>query len=372
MKIVKTGETLRIFSDDLETFDTLPAGTYKVEFHPMMGFYLTQVSDFKTTEDKIYGSHVERISKVLNSYEKFNRSMGLILSGNKGMGKSMFVQLIAEQVVDSGLPVIMVTKAFPGIADFIEEIEQECLVVFDEFEKMFSSNQRHFGQQQEQNPAIEKQDNLLGLFDGTSQQKRLYAITVNDLGRVNDYMLSRPGRFHYHMRFDYPTAGEIEEYLGDKLDAQYRPEIPQVVSFASRVKLNYDSLRAIAFELNEGYSFQSAIADLNILNTEDHKYSVKIHFADGRIHSIKGQRMNLFDEEIRLDGHLNNVGYFSITFDPRSIVEESFTMVVRGQDVTVLDTDEEGDEAVTLQVASIEIRQQYDTNVNYRMPTASF
>jgi hypothetical protein len=368
MKIVKTGETLRIFGDNLETFDVIPAGTYKVQFHPMMGFYLSEENNFQTTEEKIYGSHAEKITKVLKSYEKFNRSMGLILSGKKGMGKSMFVQLIAEEVVKKDIPVIMVTKAFPGIADFIEEIEQECLVIFDEFEKMFAGNQRQqYGQQQEREPGVEKQDNLLGLFDGTSQQKRLYAITVNDLSRVNEYMLSRPGRFHYHIRFDYPTAAEIQEYLFDKLETQYHGEINQVVSFANRVKLNYDSLRAIAFELNEGYTFKSAISDLNILNTDDQRYNVKVAFTDGTTHDLKSQRLDLFSEEIRLDGYMGNNKYFSLTFNPATIIEEPLQMVVPADAITVNARDEDGDPAEDVAVNSIIIKQQYDTGVNYKL-----
>lgn len=367
MKIVKTGETLRIFGDDLETFNVIPAGTYKVEFHPMMGFYLTQVTNFESTEEKIYGSHAEKIEKVLKSYNKFNRSMGIILSGKKGMGKSMFVQLIAEAVVQKEIPVIMVTKAYPGIADFIEEIEQECLVIFDEFEKMFAgNNERGYGQQQ-QAPNVEKQDNLLGLFDGTSQQKRLYAITVNDLSRVNEYMLSRPGRFHYHIRFDYPSTSEIQEYLGDKLDPAYHGEINHVVSFANRVKLNYDSLRAIAFELNEGYSFKSAIGDLNILNTDDQRYNVKVAFTDGTTHDLKNQRLDLFAEEIRLDGYMGNGKYFSLSFAPATIIEETLQMIVPADAITVNVTDEDGDPAEEVEVNSIIIKQHYDSGVNYRL-----
>ena len=366
MKIVKTGETLRIFGDNLETFDLIPSGTYKVEFHPMMGFYLTEVSNFETTEEKIYGSHAEKITKVLKSYDKFNRSMGIILSGKKGMGKSMFVQLIAEAVVQKDIPVIMVTKAYPGIADFIEEIEQECLVIFDEFEKMFVNNQRYYGQQQ-QNSNVENQDNLLGLFDGTSQQKRLYAITVNDLSRVNEYMLSRPGRFHYHIRFDYPSATEIQEYLSDKLTPEYHGEINQVVSFANRVKLNYDSLRAIAFELNEGYNFKSAISDLNILNTEDQRYDIKILFVDGTTHDLKGYRIDLFSDEILLEGYMGNDRYFSLKFNPSSVIEEALQMLVPGDAVTVNTRDEDGDPTEDIEVNRIIIKQHYETGVNYRL-----
>jgi hypothetical protein len=370
MKIVGTGKTFRIYGDDLKTYNELPAATYKVEFHPMMGFYLTEVTSFETTEEKIYGSHAEKITKVLKSYEKFNRSMGIILSGKKGMGKSMFVQLIAEAVVAKGIPVVMVTKAFPGIADFIEEIEQECLVIFDEFEKMFASNRGHQfggGGNQQQNPNVENQDNLLGLFDGTSQQKRLYAITVNDLNRVNEFMLSRPGRFHYHIRFDYPSSAEIQEYLGDKVAPEYHGEINHVVSFANRVKLNYDSLRAIAFELNEGYSFKEAIGDLNILNTDDQRYNVKVVFSDGKSHDLKSQRLDLFSEEIRLDGYMGSGKYFSLSFNPATIVEEVTQMTVPADAITVNVTDEEGDPTEEVQVSGIVIKQQYDTGVNYKL-----
>jgi SpoVK/Ycf46/Vps4 family AAA+-type ATPase len=368
MKIVNFGSTYKIYGDDLKTYDKLPAATYKVTFHPMSGFALEQVDNFETTEEKIYGSHAEKIKKVLKSYDKFNRSMGLILSGKKGMGKSMFVQLIGEEVIKRDIPVILVTKAFIGIADFIEEIDQEALIIFDEFEKMFYSNRNGgYGQQQQKAPDIETQDNLLGLFDGTSQKKRLYAITVNDLTRVNEFMLSRPGRFHYHIRFDFPSSAEIEEYLGDKVEKQYHGEIKNVVSFSSKVKLNYDSLRAIAFELNEGYTFASAISDLNILTTEQNRYDVKVVFSDGKSHDLKSQNLNLFAEEVRLDGYASDNRYFSLTFNPANIVEETLQMYVPADAIEVHLTDGEGDPVDSVEVRTIIIKQHHETGVNYKL-----
>lgn len=357
MKIINFGDTYKIYGDDLRTFDKLPAATYRVEFSPMSGFSLVKMDNFESTEDKIYGTHGEKIQKVIKSYAKFNRSLGIILSGNKGMGKSMFVQLMAEEVVKMDIPVIMVTKAFPGIADFIEEIEQEVLVVFDEFEKMFNPS----------NEKAESQENLLGLFDGTSQKKRLYAITVNNLGKVNEFMLSRPGRFHYHIRFDYPTATEIETYLQDKTDKQYHGEIKDVIAFSNRVKLNYDSLRAIAFEINEGYPFKSAIGDLNILTTDSQRYDVKINFADGKSLDVTRQRLDLFSPSIRLDGYMNRNEYFSLNFDPSKLVEELNKMTLSGEDVNISTTDEEGDETKEISVKSLIITHHQEAGVNYKL-----
>ncbi|AXQ67841.1 P-loop NTPase superfamily protein [Bacillus phage Kioshi] len=357
MKIVNFGSTFKIYGDDLKTFDQLPAATYKVDFHPMQGFSLEKIDNFESKEQKIYGSHQDKIDKVLRSYGKFERSLGIILSGHKGMGKSMFVQLIAEAVVAKGIPVIMVTKAYPGIADFIEEIDQEALVVFDEFEKMFNPR----------NDKAETQDNLLGLFDGTSQKKRMYAITVNDLYKVNEFMLSRPGRFHYHIRFDYPTATEIEIYLRDKIEPKYYGQIKQVVSFANRVKLNYDSLRAIAFELNEGYPFRAAIGDLNILATDSQRYDVKVTLGNGKVFDLKRKEINLFSEEVRLDGYMGGGDYFSLSFNPENIEEELDKMTVDGDYVKTETTDQDGDPAEPVEIVSLVITKVQEAGVNYKL-----
>ena len=89
--------------------------------------------------------------------------------------------------------------------------------------------------------------------------KKLFIITCNSLDKLNDFLVNRPGRFHYHFRFGYPSVEDVQGYLMDKLDAAYRGEISKVVLFSQKVALNYDCLRAIAFELNMGLPFEQAI-----------------------------------------------------------------------------------------------------------------
>lgn len=357
MKIINYGEHYEIYSDDLRTFDKLPAHTYKVQFNPMSGFSLLKIDSFETIEEKIYGNHMEKITKVLNSYEKFNRSLGVILSGDKGMGKSLFTQLLASEAIARDLPVIMVTKAFPGVADFIERIDQEALVIFDEFEKVFSID----------GEKGETQNNLLGLFDGTSQKKRIYALTVNELHRVSKYMMSRTGRFHYHIRFDYPTASEIEIYLRDKLEEQYYSEIKHVIAFTNRVKLNYDSLRAIAFEINMGYSFRSSIGDLNILATETQRYNVKVNFSNGKSTEFKQQALNLFSESVQLNDYIDDGDFFRVAFNTDNIQSELGEMVVSGEHVQLNLDDDNGENKDEIKVVSITINHAKDIGVNYKL-----
>lgn len=110
-------------------------------------------------------------------------------------------------------------------------------------------------------------------------------------------MVNRLGRFHYHFRFDYPGAKDIQEYLSDVLADQYKGEIDSVIEFSNRVGLNYDCLRSIAFELNQGLSFSEAIKDINILNVERETYNLKIYFEDGTIYMNNRFYMDSFSED---------------------------------------------------------------------------
>ena len=124
----------------------------------------------------------------------------------------------------------------------------------------------------------------------------MYIVTCNELRGLNDYILNRPGRFHYHFRFEYPTAEANREYLNDKLEKQFYGEIEKVIEFAGRINLNYDCLRAITFELNQGSAFAEAITELNILNVDLEEYDVYLYFENGEVLHRYNYRTNLYEE----------------------------------------------------------------------------
>ena len=232
-----------------------------------------------------------KVEKVFNSFKSFSRNLGIILSGDKGIGKSLFAKLLCIKSVENGYPLIIVNNYIPGIADFLNEIEQEVVVLFDEFDKTFYAGKNN------DNTAKDPQTEMLTLFDGISMGKKLFVITCNDLRSLNDYLINRPGRFHYHFRFEYPQAEEIREYLQDKLEEQYWGEINEVISFSKKINLNYDCLRAIAFELALGLKFKEAISDLNIVNITREVYDLCLFFADGTKMFQKGICLNMFDDD---------------------------------------------------------------------------
>ena len=290
MKVISVGNKYEIYDETLKVYDRLPAGSYVVRFNKMTGFYLDKFKEMEIKEDKIYGVHTKKVKKVINSFKLFDRNLGVILSGNKGIGKSLFAKLLAKNAIEEGYPLIIVDSFIPGIASYLEEIEQEVVVLFDEFDKTF-------GDIQVGDNETSPQASLLSLFDGVSTGKKLYVITCNNLYKLNDFLINRPGRFHYHFRFDYPSANEIKEYLMDKLQKQYYEEIDKIISFSKKVNLNYDCLRAIAFEINNGEHFEDAIRDLNIINNNDERYDITIYFENGETLVSRNENLDLFNQD---------------------------------------------------------------------------
>lgn len=289
MKAISIGKRFEIHDDSLKAYDSLPAKTYTVRFDKMTGFFLEARTDLAVME-KIYGIHPEKADKVLKAFTMFERNLGVILSGDKGIGKSLFARLLSSKAVEAGYPVIIIEQFIPGIASYIETIDQKAVILFDEFDKTFGSIRPG---ENEADP----QSSLLSLFDGTSQGKKLYIITCNSLFRLNDYLVNRPGRFHYHFRFNYPSSEEIRDYLTDKLGTHFHNEIEKVILFSKKVALNFDCLRAIAFELSLGGSFETAIQDLNIINTNEEVYNIALHFHGGITMTAKRCRLDLFNSE---------------------------------------------------------------------------
>ena len=279
MKIVNTGNVYTIYDDSLQTFDKLPAQTYKVCFHPQKGFWLESFVELEVNE-KVYGVHKQKVEKVFSAFEKFERNLGVILSGDKGIGKSLFAKMTSIKAIENGYPLIIINTYIPGIADFLSEIEQEIVVLFDEFDKTFN------GGKDNNNNAKDPQTEMLTLFDGINSGKKLFIVTCNDLKGLNDYLVNRPGRFHYHFRFDYPQS-------------EYWKEIDEVISFSKKISLNFDCLRSIAFELSLGVSFKEAIQSLNIINVQPERYNVYLYFEDGSKIVKNDIGIDMFSDEER-------------------------------------------------------------------------
>lgn len=259
MRAINSGNTYHIYDNSVKLHNGLPAQVYGINFDPMQGYSLFLHPDIEINE-KVYGVHENKVKKVMNSFKTFSRSLGVILSGDKGIGKSLFAKMLCHKAIAEGYPVVICDTCYPGIAHFIDSIDQELVVLFDEFDKTFKSSS--------DSDKPDAQAAMLSLFDGISMNKKLFCVTCNDISQLNGFLVNRPGRFHYHFRFDYPNKEEIEVYMRDHLKEEKYAEIDKITDFARKVELNYDCLRAIAYELSICDTFEEAIADLNILKPD--------------------------------------------------------------------------------------------------------
>jgi len=307
MNIVNSGNRFQVYGDAVKTYHALPVASYGVQFSDMSGFFLTHRDDLAVTEEKIYGKSNEKVAKVLRSYHIAKRNFGVLLSGQKGIGKSLFVRLLAQAAIQEGLPVIVVNTAIPGISDFLSSIDQNCVVIFDEFEKTFAKTKEY-------NP----QDEMLTLFDGIEGGHKLFIVTCNNLSDLSPYMLNRPGRFHYHFSMTAPSQDEVREYLTDTVDPKYSEEIDQLVALSGAVDMPYDYLRAIAFELNQGYTLKETLNDLNISRADCLYFDIMAIRKDGSVYEAWREKIYMTD--------MNSVKWVSVrNFERKHQFGFSFT-----------------------------------------------
>ena len=334
MKAIQTGTIYRVYDDSMQTHNQLPAQAYLACYDPQSGPFLKKYSDLKVSE-KVYGVHLEKVDKVLNSFKVFNRNLGVILSGDKGIGKSLFSKLLSIKAIESGYPLIIVNSYFPGIGEYLAEIEQEVVVLFDEFDKTFELDKRRDDNGEKRSPQTE----MLTLFDGVAQGKKLFIVTCNDVNALSKFIVNRPGRFHYHFRFEYPTSAEIKEYLMDSLNTdKAKEQIENVIAFSQKTKLNYDCLRSIAFELNLGLTFKEAIQDLNILNLDYERYTLAMYMSNGARLISKNHALDLFiDQKICVEFYDGEVyeDIFDAYFNPVHIEWNNTGNIIRGEHIEI-------------------------------------
>ena len=318
----KTSTKYRVHGADVLPFthqegsvvDKVPAGYYKVSFHPMIGYYLTKDSDAVLLPPTIFGSAQERSDRIFKNYSKSNAALGVGLFGKKGAGKSLLSALIAQRTIDEGRPVIDVSDSFTTEADYLAFLNSiaECTIIFDEFLKHISklsaekltgddvSGSRRSHNRHE--TAIDRQDEMLNFFQGTNTNKRLIILIDNNMHMLSEFLTDRPGR----MRYKYVYEG-VEREVVEQLCKHHKlttAQTEQAIVYATRYHVSFDVINEILREWSD-YPEETLEAITSILNVpslhpEIQQKAKVISFSNNE----EGTQLTLSNElcEVKSDG----------------------------------------------------------------------
>lgn len=258
---LKNGRSLRQIEDSTSILKDLPKRVYNMCWDDNRHeIYLEEIMDEFRFDFKVYGMESKFINHVMTTFKATNSNLGILLNGIKGTGKTICAKIIANKM---NLPVILVNNPFPGLTEFVANIQCPCILFFDEFEKNFNTDKGY-------------DKELLSIMDGVfnSPYRKIFLLTTNEL-KVNQNFIGRPSRIRYLKSFGNLQPEVIKEFLEDTLvNKEY---IPQIMEFIDSLTIStIDILKSIVQECNIHNTPIEEFKDF--LNVEKAKYTFKTLF----------------------------------------------------------------------------------------------
>lgn len=241
---------------DLQVSSTLPVANYIVQVTPTGDYYLKRIDSFDQPK-KYYGDVKTRTARIIGTYKSRSKSTGVLLSGVPGSGKTLLAREVCIECSNQGISTVIINEPYTGdkFSSFLASIDMECVIFFDEFEKVYDD---------------EDQEAVLTIFDGTYTQKKLFLVTVNNVNKLVDPFISRPGRLYYHFKYDGVDHDFMVAYVTENvLNPDHREGLINVLSKLF-VGASFDSMSSLVEEMNRyGEPAEAVIDFMNVSPTSE-------------------------------------------------------------------------------------------------------
>ena len=205
-----------------------------------------------TLPNKLYGNIIKHATRIWTSFDKRDKSLGVLLVGLKGSGKTETSRVLSNIALEHGMPVIMVAEVRPDLKliKFLSDLHNVVLFI-DEYGKLFN------GQIQEKS---------LTMFSDIGNNKKLFILTENDMYLVNRFLLNRPGRLWYNIHYGRLSEDVVKEYCTDNnVKGSFLKDL--LDSYKTSKEFTFDHLQALVIE-HLDYPDESLKDLVEIMNIE--------------------------------------------------------------------------------------------------------
>lgn len=208
-------------------------GVYYVVKDKQLGWKLERRYDRFMLPTKLYGKIVKYGEHIWNAYIRRNKTISALFTGLKGSGKTELGSYIANKAIDNGMIVVMITeiRADPELIAFISKLTN-AVIFMDEFGKIFNGGM---------------QNQILTMLNDLGNTKKLFILTENNTNMLNRFLLDRPGRIWYHVKFDRLEEDVVREYCEDmNCEKEFTEEL--LSRYSKSPTFVFDHLKAIVTE----------------------------------------------------------------------------------------------------------------------------
>lgn len=217
------------------TYDLEPGKVYDLLIKTVWGEQVTKFelngemnlppTVYQTKKDKLF---IDRVLKNFNSSNK--NTTGVLLTGDKGTGKSVTAKILAEK---AKLPIIVINPDLEEkyLEEFFKEFDTPVCILFDEVDKNFNTQK------------------MLTFLDGMHKTaKKLVVMTANDEDSLSHFIKNRCSRIRYYRH--YSMKDDAREYAELICDSKNIDNKEEVVDFIVN-NIKYPSIDNISSFIDE-------------------------------------------------------------------------------------------------------------------------